>query len=280
MSEVSGLEEFRFSGNKQANLFAGHLKKVTGTDPLEIYVGSCPDYSHRDGLYTHETLGNGIPLLSQIHLETDVKLLNILKKHKVPFKYTIMIADVEAMDEIFCERFTGGIRAEFLSRCLESKMNTSELLERIAAENDIDKSQVNSSSFFDEFGKEEFANAQEFYEGVLHFRYTGTDSSFRSRVASDILARMNMYEKMYKPFMKDLARDEKNSFFVTRTIRTMAQYLTLGKLITEKSKYPTIINHPTRNIGLFNDRNKFLYPGDIESQQKSIPVIEMKRKVY
>lgn len=37
-------------------------------EPLEIFVGSCPDYSNDGNVYTFETIGDGVPLLSQRQL--------------------------------------------------------------------------------------------------------------------------------------------------------------------------------------------------------------------
>jgi hypothetical protein len=91
---------------------------------------------------------------------------------------------------------------------------------------------------------------------------------------------MDMYFKMYKEVIDTMDFPERQLFLIGRTIRTMAQYLTLGRLIGEDANYPLIICHPTRNIGLFNDRNKFPFPQDGKSPQPTIPVFELKKGVY
>lgn len=253
------------------------LMSATKAKPIRFYIGSCPDYSHNGQIYTHEGLGEGVPLLTQRHLECDRELFMALERNNFPFEAVIMIADVEAIDEIFSERFTSGDKFEFLRRCESSRRQT----EAIFHTTEYGR-YMRSSSFFMEFGMERFLDLQERYKAVLMDRYR-IDGSFQMRIQMDILARSEMYRKMYPlKYNREVDRQTREAFLVERTLRTMAQYLTLGRLVGEKQDecFPMIIVHPTRNKYVFNERNRFLLPDDPPQPQPTIPIFEMKTKVY
>ncbi|MBU0569971.1 hypothetical protein KKB40_04290, partial [Patescibacteria group bacterium] len=140
---------------------------------------------------------------------------------------------------------------------------------------------LRSSTFFTEFGRDTFMRFQLGYQKVLTHTYE-KDTSFNTRVVGDIITRMDMYRKMYRGIINGMDSLERQKFLAGRTMRTMAQYLALGRLIGEKTNecFPVIICHPTQNIGLFNGRNKFLLPSDGTFPQPTIPVIKMKKEVY
>ncbi len=54
---------------------------------IYIYAGSCPDYSHKNGLYTHEGIRGGLPLLSKLHVDLDVRLVEFLLEQGVACRY-------------------------------------------------------------------------------------------------------------------------------------------------------------------------------------------------
>ena len=253
------------------------MEEASVGKPVRFFVGSCPDYSNNGEIYTHEDLGDGVPLLTRVHLQSDAGLLIALEELKVPYEYVIMVADVEAIDEVFCNRFTNGNEAEFLNRCKRSEQKTKDLLNKMGL-----GSKLRSSSFFGEFGRGRFMELQADYEKVLAVRLE-SDNSFRMRVLGDLIARSEMYRKMYPDnLFSGMTGNERTDFLIKRTLRTMAQYLALGRQIGEKQDecFPMIIVHQTRNKGVFNERNKFLLPGDGLQPQPTIPVFEMKRKVY
>lgn len=111
-------------------VLAESLRKATIQQPLRIFVGSCPDYSYRDGLYTHEGLGSGVPLLTLVHLEEGAGILKVLDNGGIPFEYVIMLADVEATDRVFCNKFSNGSEEEFLVKCAQSVEVTSRELSK------------------------------------------------------------------------------------------------------------------------------------------------------
>lgn len=253
------------------------LAEATEQSPLRIYVGSCPDYSHSGGLYTHQSVGGAVPLLTQVHVGADSELLHALDNAQIPYEYTVMVADVEATDQIFCDKFTGGNQKEFMDRCQMSAEATQQYLDAIKTTQGL-RGKLRSSSFFGQFGYQRFMDLQHAYEAVLHQR-TLEDESFQARVDSDIIARRGLYQKMYDNILGNPDVDY-HRFLIDRDIRTKAQYLALGKCIDQAGQNVVIINHPTRNIGLFNDRNKYLLPEDGPQPQRTIPVFEMQTKVY
>lgn len=261
-------------GKAQRKVLAEYIKRATLEEPITIFVGSCPDYSHSFGMYDHESLGNGVPFLTQIHGQNDMVLLTILERHNIPYQYIVMVADVEAMDEVFCERYAEGSRETFLEMCRQSQLASGGYLRGLGL-----NGQARSSSFFEEFGMESFMRMQSAYQEVLAERVF-EDNSFEYRVTLDIIKRGKMYNKLYGHLLKDMNYKESAEFLVGRTIRTMAQYLALARLATSKVKFPMFINHPTTNVGLFNDRNKFTLPGDSPQPQPTIPVFELKQEVY
>lgn len=276
--DLLALGNHKIPNNKtEVRILKALLKKSAPDNPLQIFVGSCPDYSHQNGLYDHRSVGGGIPLLTRYHLENDINLLRILDKYGVQYIYKLMVADVEACDDVFCMRFTAGSKEEFKRRCNSSVRATKNEMDKLANTLGLSGILV-SSSFFMEFGEEKFLLLQQAYQRLLEEEYEN-DDSFRARVTEDIILRMEMYRKMYADVLDRLSGKEREDFLAKRTIRTMAQYLTLGKLISEKADNSIIINHPTRNIGMFNKGNKYSL---VQSKipQRTIPVFEMNRRVY
>lgn len=272
LSEFNSLSQFSQTKHK---VFRRAIQSAFSQKTLDIYVGSCPDYSHRNGFYTLESLGSGVPLLTTVHLGHDLALLKLLDRFELPYRYIIMIADVEATDDVFADKFANGSQSEFLSKCQESQIRSAEYVEKLKSEHELSGELV-ASSFFDQFTQESFMHYQQQYQSVLTDRYQ-TDSSFHSRVVSDIIARRNMYRSMYGGVLNSRNYQE---FLAERTMRTMAQYLTLGRLICNNSENPLIINHPTRNLGMFNDRNKFSLPEDPIQPSPTIPIITLNQEVY
>ncbi len=257
----------------ERNILKQGVGRAIGGEPFSFFVGSCPDYSEDGEKYTHESLGDDVPLLTRHHLEVDQPLLSVLKRHGIKAKIVIMVADVEATDEVFCERFTGGDQREFFLRCNSSVRKTAVAAASMGVE---------SSSFFQEFGYDRFMEYQGKYQKVLQERYL-QDSRFSFRVDTDTFSRFKLYRRMYPGIFNSARTDssQRQTFLVGRTMRTMAQYLTLGRLIGASEHPVAIINHPTTNISVFNDRGKYLLSeDDPRYPQPTIPIFTMTRKVY
>ena len=262
----------------EMRLLKHHLASSTDSNPLTIYVGSCPDYSHKEGLYDHKSLGENVPLLSLYHLDLASRLLPVLEEMGVSYSYVIMVADVEADDEVFRSKYCGGEEGEFERRCQQSVVKTRELVESMGVIPQV-KDKILASSFYTEFGKGQFLACQKAYIETIRQRRS-VDGSFNQRIVSDTAARMKMYRQVYGDYLTRTSYDKGFEFCESRTIRTMAQYLTLGKLMTEKSRLPVVIVHTTVNKNMFNARNKLLLLGEGEGRQQSLPILEMKRRVY
>ena len=246
---------------------------------MKIYVGSCPDYSHSNGKYDHHALGDSIPLLTSLHLETATQIFPKLDRLGVDYEYIMMVADVEATDPYFAQRFAGGDENIFLQQCNRSIAETSDLMQQLKSELRIG-GVVRSSSFFSEFGRETYVDTMVAYQRVLSEAFQH-NSTFRSRVMTDTSHRMGMYHKMYPTAFKTDGYGGDTDFLYSRTMRTMAQYLALGKLIAQDNSSAVIINHPTVNIPFYNERNRFLLPqNDLTRTQPTIPVLKMTQAVY
>lgn len=262
----------------ERRILGKYLQDCSANNPLKLYVGSCPDYSHDGEYYTHRGIGGGVPLLTKKHLSVAEKLFANLERDELSYEYIVMVADVEAIDQVFCDKFTGGAQDRFLRLCDSSVIATKEYVTRMNT--GLKHGVVRSSSFFGEFGRDMFVDIQHGYERVLQSIYD-EEGSLYSRVESDTYARRDMYRAMYDVVLPEMDRRERKEFLIGRTIRTMAQYLSLGRLIGERGELSSIICHPTMNDGLFNDRNKYLLPSDSrKAPQPTIPVFGMKRRVY
>jgi hypothetical protein len=263
----------------QRALFERHLAQATPDRPLRIFAGSCPDYAHDGSQYTHEGISDDVPFLTEVHLRCDLPLLEVLDTYDIPYEYTVLVADVEATDTFFCERFTDGDRAKFMELCRGSMTKTGIALAHVKAAKDL-SGDLRSSSFFEEFGHGHFMDLQHAYSAVLAARYL-EDERFSSRVTSDTAARMPMYRRMYPHmFRPEVSFLQRGDFLAGRTMRTMAQYLALGRCIGEHEN-SVVISHPTTNKSTYNDRNKYLLPGDDPRvQQPIVPVLSMNTRVY
>jgi hypothetical protein len=279
MTDLSGIEGVLPPANqREQKRLQRILSEVSTENPLVIYVGSCPDYTHHNGLYTHEGLGEDVPLLTTLHLQRDMGLLDVLDRHHLPYEYIIMVADVEAEDEIFVSRFSGGDQEEFRRRCHRSVAATQEIIDRFIQPHHQGK--IRSSSFFTEFGDETFMYYQEAYRQKLEQQYL-SDSSFQMRVVDETMKRSPMYRKMYPHDVGGItAERDRVHFLHGRTMRTMAQYLTLGRLISESTPHGVIINHPTLNIPMFNSGNKYTLAKSESYVQPAIPIFQLDKKVY
>lgn len=262
----------------QRRIFTNYLSNVNKDNPLTFYVGSCPDYTHDGEYYTHKGVGGDVPLLTIKHLASAKHFIEVLETERIAYEYVIMVADVEALDEVFCNKFTGGDQNKFLKLCMTSVEATKRFIDYNF--NNLEHGKLRSSSFFTEFGMPTFIDTENKYKQLLHENYE-SGGNMRSRIYGDTYSRMGMYNTMYDGILQRMGRDEKEEFLIRRTERTMAQYLALGRLISQNNRLSSIICHPTLNMNMFNDRNKLLLPEDSKTiPQPTIPVFQMSRRVY
>lgn len=249
---------------RQARRF-GRMLSCGQENPLRIYIGTCPDYSHTAGRYTFEALGDDIPLLTRVHLENDRPLFNLLDQHEIQFEVRILLADVEGSDGYFCDRYTGGSEAEFMSRCASSVERTGAFLERY--QEHYRTGRFVSSTFFEEFGRDRFLNLETAY-GIRVEELRDANQTVAKRISNDTQARRELYRRLYGT--------PGPQFLEQRTIRTMAQYLALGHLISDYEP-TTMVLHQTTNRRLVNDRGRIAIS---EQEQRTFPVLSLQQSVY
>lgn len=244
--------------------------------PLLIFAGSCPDYSHKDGKFTFENLNSGIPLLTIKHLAKDMSLFMNIAKHKKVF-YAISIADCEA-EPYFVDKFCAGNRDLFLERCGDSCLATQSYIK-----SEYPNQPLICTSFFKLFGEERFCFLESEYKKLLHSQYF-SDIKFKKRVDNDIQSRASLYKNTYGVYLEKLDNIKLNEFLVDRTIRTMAQYLTIAECLRQMARdgiyFPIIISHPTVNLGLYNETDKFLLSDQKSIERFTIPTFVFNDRIY
>lgn len=117
------------------------------------------------------------------------------------------------------------------------------------------------------------------YQDVLRKRME-IDTNFQQRIREDIVARREMYGAMYGGVLDKMMVGEKMNFLTERTLRTMAQYLVLARLVAENSSNPVIISHPTRNTKVYNELGDYELVGEAKKKPSLLPVLEIERKIY
>lgn len=258
-------------GKKQKTALLGSFaKQIMGIDDSEftIYIGSCPDYSYdiNSSRYTHQNLGEDIPLLTQLHTDALRKFIPILNQQGINFNVMVLIADVEATDEVFAKKFSNGKQEEFIEKCNRSMEASQKLFQKEFGQT------VKSSSFFTEFGQNRFMLLQQSYQDKLT-KLCRENPGFLDRVMLETQMRENLYRQMYTDQFEILPGDELRQFLIERSIRTMAQYLTLGELVRQKPS--AVISHRTVNFGLYNEQSLMNNP-----DSSPLPVLILNKAVY
>lgn len=189
-------------------------------DNVTVIAPSCPDYSHKDGIYTFESVRRSIPLLAQLH----IKLLGSLETYIPRLKCEIVVADQEADDEALCARIRMS-REEFKDCIRASVKATREYISgkswRVSEMTHLLPDLLEISSKF----------SQEIRQNI----------SLAQRIELDTIKREKMYLKIG---VRDLESMRE------RTIRTAAQYWALG-YIASRDKF-LICNHETVNLSWYN----------------------------
>lgn len=176
-----------------------------------------------------------------------------------------MVADTEAYDDYFVEKYTNSDRQAFLALCLGSVAATDHYLEDYRTRYPVGK--FISTTFSEALGPRLF-DGHEQYTTCLSALYAANQFG---RVDTDIERRSGLYKQMYGG---DISRE----FLAERTIRTMAQYLVMGEIIGQIPQ-SCIMVHDTVNAALFQDMNRFLgYPGD--QHLPVSPVVRQGFRVY
>lgn len=154
-----------------------------------------------------------------------------------------MLADTEALDEYFANRYTNGSVDEYLEKCTASVTQTDQYLNEYRQA--YPTGSFTSTSFLNQFGPELLAEEESYAQQLAGRRAAGE----LGRVEKDIERRTGLYNTLYGP-------EVEHGFLVERTIRTMAQYLALGKLVGCDPQSCLIV-HDTVSASLFQDINRY-----------------------
>lgn len=204
----------------QSRQMINRIGRLLLHDRVTIVAPSCPDYSHRNGIYTFESVRDGVPLLARLHC----KFLNNIERY-IPSRVTceIMIADQEAEDEVLCSRLRV-TEQEFKKRIDASVEATREFVP--------DGWQVHKMmTMFPDLSELETKFSLEIQ----------ADRNLAYTIELDTYARMGMYQKIGVYDLESMRR---------RTLRTAAQYCALGYIA--KRDGLLICNHNTVNLAWYN----------------------------
>lgn len=189
-------------------------------EQIRIITPSCPDYSHANGKYNFHTVGDGVPLLTQVHTAFLDTILPLLPHAQCE----IVVADQEADDGILCHR-VNTTRAVFL--------------ERIHASIEATRRYVADRGWTVHAMTKRFPDLHDLE--VAHATAIADDRSLQARIRSDTIARSAMYRCLGIHTMEDM---------IQRTIRTAAQYSALATIAARDTVL--ICNHETVNLGWYN----------------------------
>lgn len=204
----------------QSRAVVNRIGIVLLQEKIRIIAPSCPDYSHSHGQYNFCTVGDGVPLLSQLH----IKFLETIAPAIPHVECEIVVADQEADDAVLCRK-TGQTRDEFLNMIHQSIAKTREYLSGrgwvVTA----------MTERFPELLSLELTMAREITN----------NSDLQSRITHDTQARSLMYQKLGISDFNEMRQ---------RTIRTASQYCALAHIAARDQLL--VCNHETVNIGWYN----------------------------
>ena len=189
--------------------------------PPQLIVPSCPDYSHYRGRYTFKDVRGGVSLVTRKH----ILFMQAVAKIFPDMQVLALIADHEADDPALCQ-VAGISRKEFYTRIRRSVVSTrrafrsQELDWNVALMTDVVPNLV--------------AREAELMEMIR------SEPRFQGHIESDTLERAAMYNRL-----RIRGREARRE----RTIRTAAQYMTLGQFAVDNGRL--IVNHSTTNLAWY-----------------------------
>lgn len=71
--------KFESISKKDSKRLERRIGRATGESPLQIFIGTCPDYSHDGEHYTFESVGSNVPLLTQQQMRVNQALFDRLE---------------------------------------------------------------------------------------------------------------------------------------------------------------------------------------------------------
>lgn len=220
LSKLEGLCETcgEFSGGRRMlqRIGASLLKR----EQVTIVAPTCPDYSHKNGVYTFRSLSGGVSLLAEQH----IRFLKRIVKFFEPVDVMFLVADHEADDSELC-RVVGKSQDEFLELVLCSVEATRRVVEPLGW-----TAYRMTSAIADLVERE-----QELVGSM------SSNGKFSQRITAELAQRMSMYRKINPWFTIEQMRE--------RTIKTAAQYVALGNWADRNGFL--ICNHTTTNLSWY-----------------------------
>jgi len=219
MSQLFQLVEIcgEFTKNRKMLVRIGNI--LLDQNPI-IIAPCCPDYGHENGRYNFRGLNGSVPLLATKHIEFLKKVVKIIPKAKL----ILLVADLESEDEAI-RKAVKKTKSEFDRLIRES-------LEAI-------REAIKKSCWNAELMTSMIPNLKE--KEIEISKWIEKNEKFKSRLRIDTNSRSKMYWKINPSF----SYEEK----LKRTIRTAAQYLAFGELLSQKGCI--ICNHTTVNLSWY-----------------------------
>lgn len=183
----------------------------------KIVAPACPDYSHDNGCYTFRSVGGGVSLLTNLHIEFLHQVQTIVPNCQI----TILLADHEAKDQALCEAI-GLSQEEFSALISESVENTKKKVFPFGWQ------VMAMTKMIEDLEKQEREN----------IKLIRNNKGYSARITTDTIARIDMYRQINHNFSIEEMTE--------RTIKTAAQYLAMGQFVAKHNLI--VCNHSTVNL--------------------------------
>ncbi len=188
-------------------------------DRPHILVPICPDYTNRNGKFTFEGLGSGVPILLQLHM----KFLLRVKEWIPRMRVTFLLADQESQVPELCAILK--VTPTEFRCCIERSIH--------AASQFLETSRwkiVRMTQYIPHFSALKIAQAEAL----------SCDEELRAYLDELTQARASFYRRIgYDP-----------TVWLMRTTQNAAEYLVLGRFAAERRAI--VCNHSTANLAWFN----------------------------
>jgi hypothetical protein len=193
---------------------------LLGNNKPNLIIPVCPAYTHRNGIYTYNGLGLGVPLLVKAHLNFLRELQEILEIGSLTF----LVADQVARVPELCDAI--GVESAMFSRYIAHSTTAADRLVQMWGWRALPMTE-----FVPGFVAKARQARMDLEQDPKHLR----------GLRACALQRARMYEQIgYPP-----------SVFYKRAVQTAAEYRTLGKHAVQRGLL--ICNHTTQNLRWFSD---------------------------
>jgi len=80
------------------------LSRVIRRESSSMFFCVCPDYAHKDGKYTFDSLGDGVGLVASRAQQLIPKLHSFFAQRDISMSFVVAIADFEGRDDVTCKK--------------------------------------------------------------------------------------------------------------------------------------------------------------------------------